>query len=410
MKRKIKVERLPKILEICAIDITAKTLLLPLINKLKEEGYVVEIVCSKGEKAKALERKGYVFRFTNIDRKINPISNIKSILELYRIMKKGKYDIVHVHTPVASVLGRIAAKLAGIPIIIYTAHGFYFDDNMPKIIYKIFVIIEKLMGKFFTDYIFTQSYEDYKNVIKFGVIGKEKIACISNGVDVNKFNFENVNIDIIEFKKNIGLPINSRILCFVGRLIKVKGILDLLNAFKNLIKDYNNLYLIIVGDKYLHERDLDTKQKIDYFLQDNDKLKNHILLTGYRDDIPELLKISDIFILPSHRGEGMPRSILEAMAMGKPVITTNIRGCREEVIDGKTGFLINVNAPHEIYRSIKKLLDNNDLIKRFGINGRKRVEKLFNEEKVLEIELEIINSLINTSKLKSIKMNNSFKS
>jgi len=383
---------LPKILEVCAIDITVKKLLLPLINRLEKEGYVVEIACSIGEKVKALEKKGYIFSFTNIDRKINPISNIKSIIELYRIIKRGKYDIVHVHTPVASVLGRIAARLAGTPIIIYTAHGFYFHDNMPKIIYKIFVIIEKLMGKYFTDYIFTQSQEDYESAIKLGIIDKNKLLCIGNGVDINKFDYKNVDIDISKFKKNLGLPVGSRILCFIGRLIKEKGVLDLLNAFKNLIKDYSNLYLIIIGDKYLHERDLDTKQKIDCFLQD-DKLKNRILSTGHRDDIPELLKISDIFILPSYR-EGMPRSIIEAMAMGKPIVATNIRGCREEVIDGKTGFLVNVNAPDEIYKTVKKLLDNNDLIKRFGINGRKRAKRLFNEEKVLEKELKLINSLI----------------
>lgn len=385
---------MPKILEVCAIDTTVKKLLLPLINKLEEEGYVVEIVCSRGKEAEALEKKGYVFRFVNIERKINPISNIKSIIELYRIIKKGKYNIVHVHTSVASVLARIAAKLAGVPIIIYTAHGFYFHDNMYKIIYKIFVIIEKIMGRLFTDYIFTQSCEDYKNAIKFGIIDKYKIDCIGNGVDIEKFNFEKINIDIGKYKKNLGLPVDSRVLCFIGRLVKEKGILDLLASFEKLFKDYNNIYLIIIGDVSLKERDLSTKQEINVFVQNN-KLKNHILLTGRRDDIPELLKISDIFILPSYR-EGMPRSIIEAMAMGKPVITTNIRGCREEVIDGKTGFLVNVNAPEEIYRAVKEMLHNSDLIKRFGINGRKRAEKLFNEEKVLEKELELINSLIMT--------------
>lgn len=383
---------MPKILEICAIDVTVKKLLLPLINRLGKEGYVVEIACSKGEEAKALEKKGYSFRFTNIDRKINPISNIKSIIELYRIIKKEKYDIVHVHTPVASVLGRIAAKLAGTSIIIYTAHGFYFHDNMPKITYRIFVIIEKLMAKLFTDYIFTQSQEDYKSAIKLGIIDKKKLLCIGNGVDIDKFNYKNVDIDIGQFKKNLGLPADSRILCFIGRLIKEKGVLDLLSAFKDLIEDYSNLYLIIIGDICLHERDLKTKDKIDCFLRDN-KLKNHILLTGRRNDITELLKVSDIFILPSYR-EGVPRSIIEAMAMGKPVVATNIRGCREEVVDGETGYLVNICAPNEIYKAVKKLLDNKHMARQFGINGRERAERLFNEEKVLEKELKLINSSI----------------
>jgi glycosyltransferase involved in cell wall biosynthesis len=190
----------------------------------------------------------------------------------------------------------------------------------------------------------------------------------------------------------LGLPSKSKVVCFIGRLVKEKGILDLLEAFKYLIDDYSDLYLMIVGDASLSERDIETKQKIEHYLS-NDKYKDRIILTGSRNDIPELLKISDIFILPSYR-EGMPRSIIEAMAMGKPVIATNIRGCREEVVDGETGFLVNVNSPKEIYEAIGKLLDNQDLAQKFGTNGRKRAERYFNEQKVLDTEIKVIKKLL----------------
>jgi glycosyltransferase involved in cell wall biosynthesis len=385
------VKDLPKILQVSAVDYTVKNLLLPLIDRLKKEGFIVEIACSEGKESKELEKRGYVFKYVKIERKISPISNIKSIINLYKIMRDGKYDVVHVHTPVAGVLGRIAAKLARIPVVIYTAHGFYFHENMSFLSYKLFATIEKIMGKYFTDYIFTQSQEDYKLALDLKIIDKDRIAWISNGVDLNKFNPENIKIDIKSYKENLGITVDSKVICFIGRLVEEKGILDLLEAFKYLIKDYSNLYLMIIGDASLDERDKETKQKIKSYLDDT-KLRERIILTGFRNDIPELLKISDIFVLPSYR-EGMPRSIIEAMAMGKPVVATNIRGCREEVVDEETGFLVSVNSPKEIYEAIKRLIDN-ELIAEMGAKGRKRAIELYDEEKVLEKQVNIIKSLL----------------
>lgn len=383
---------MPKILQVCAVDFTVKNLLLPLIDRLKKEGFVVEIACSRGKESKELEKYGYKFRYVKIDRRINFLSNMKSIIGLYRIMKKGKYDIVHVHTPIASVLGRIAAKLAGVPIIIYTAHGFYFHENMSFLSYKLFATIEKIMGKYFTDHIFTQSQEDYKTAIDLQIIDKDRITWINNGVNLSKFNPENVKVDVKSYKKNLGLSADSKVICFIGRLVKEKGILDLLEAFKYLIKDFSNLYLLIIGDSSLDERDKKTKQKIKSYLDDI-KLRDKIIFTGFRNDIPELLKISDIFVLPSYR-EGMPRSIIEAMAMGKPIVATNIRGCREEIVNGETGFLVNVNSPKEIYEAIKKLIVDNELIVHMGAKGRQRVIELYDEEKVLEKQVNVIKNLL----------------
>ncbi|TCO60250.1 glycosyltransferase family 4 protein [Caldanaerobacter subterraneus] len=383
---------MPKILQVSAVDYTVKNLLLPLIDRLKKEGFIVEIACSEGKESKELEKRGYVFKYVKIDRKISPISNIKSIINLYKIMRDGKYDVVHVHTPVAGVLARIAAKLARIPVVIYTAHGFYFHENMSFLSYKLFATIEKIMGKYFTDYIFTQSQEDYKLALDLKIIDKDRIAWINNGVDLNKFNPENIKIDIKSYKENLGITVDSKVICFIGRLVEEKGILDLLEAFKYLIKEYNNLYLMIIGDASLDERDKETKQKIKSYLDDT-KLRERIILTGFRDDIPELLKISDIFVLPSYR-EGMPRSIIEAMAMGKPVVATNIRGCREEVVHGETGFLVSVSSPKEIYEAIKRLVDNDELIAEMGAKGRKRAIELYDEEKVLEKQVNIIKNLL----------------
>jgi glycosyltransferase involved in cell wall biosynthesis len=382
-----------KILEVAAVDFTVKNLLLPLIQTLKTSGYKVDISCTKGKESVLLEREGYNFKYVRIDRKFNLFSNLKSISGLYRVMKQGGYDIVHVHTPSAAVLARIAAKLARVPLVIYTAHGFYFHENMPKIEYIFFTNLEKILGRHFTDYIFVQSKEDYKIAKKLRIIDVDKLIWINNGVNLERFNPWRVKIDIVSFKQTLGIPSNGIIVTYIGRFVKEKGILDILEAFLIASKQHSDIYLLLVGDASSDERDKETKQKIRDFLNLED-VNSKIVLTGYREDIPEILKVTNIFVLPSYR-EGLPRSVIEAMAMSKSVVATNIRGCREEVIDGETGILVPPGDIESLASAILRLYKNSELRERMGINGRKRAEELYDEKKVIEKELLIIDKLSN---------------
>ena len=133
-----------KILQICAVDSSVDALLKPLIVTLMEKGYIVHNACTNSGKFEKLREQGLYMIDVPIERKISPISNMRSILKLYALMKKEKYDIVHVHTPVAAILGRVAAKLVGIKHIVYTAHGFYFHEGMSKIQYQIFYELGKV--------------------------------------------------------------------------------------------------------------------------------------------------------------------------------------------------------------------------------------------------------------------------
>ena len=389
---------MPKILEVCAVDITVKDLLLPLIDKLEKEGYEVEIACSRGEETEILEKKGYVFKFVNIDRKVNLVSNFKSIIEIYKIVRKGKYDIVHVHTPAAGILGRVAAKLAATPLIIYTAHGFYFHEGMSRTKYNIVLKIEKYLAKYFTDFIFTQSEEDGKTALENHFIDKNKILTISNGVDTQgSFNPINIEIDKIdELYKEFNLERNDKIITFIGRLVQEKGVIDLLEAFNGAnFNDEAKVKLLIVGDIEQSERDKDTIKKLEKY-SDNP----NVIFTGHRDDINSILYITDVFCLPSYR-EGMPRSIIEAMAMECAVVATDIRGSREEVIDGKTGFLVPVNSINNLSDKIKELAEDEKLLKKMKNAGRRRAEKLFDEKEIIEKQLEIFSRLLNPRQIMS---------
>jgi glycosyltransferase involved in cell wall biosynthesis len=379
-----------KILELCAVDKTVKILLLPLINRLKNNGFDVTISCSKGSISEELVKKGYKIKNINISRNLNILSHIKSVIKLIKLMRTEKFDIVHVHTPVAGLLGRVAAKLSGIPIILYTAHGFYFNERMPKLTYWFFCIIEKLAGRFLTSYIFTQSEEDRLTALRKKIIRKDKICTIGNGVDINvKFNPLRVSpYAIAQRKMELGLSNEDRIITFIGRMVMEKGFTDLLLAFFHIRK--SNYKLLLVGECDSSERDSSTFK----VLREQLKYDRNIIITGMCWDINKLLFMSDIFVLPSYR-EGMPRSILEAMAMGKPVIATDIRGCREEVVHGRTGYLVPAGSIKELAYRMQDILEKPKLQKRMGEEARRCAEELYDEEKVLNRQLSIIRVLLN---------------
>ena len=378
-----------KIIQVSAVDLSMNVLLGELNRISVKSGYEVIGVCSEGNRKKEIEKDGVRLINVNIDRKINPVRNLKTILELKKVFKSEKPDIVHVHTPIAAVLGRIASKLAKVPITIYTAHGFYFHENMKPLVYKIFVCIEKHIGRYFTDFIFTQSEEDAKFAIDKKFLPKDKILAIGNGVDVfGKFNPNNINKEeILNLRKELGISEDEVVISFIGRMVREKGILDLLEGF-SLIED-KKVKLLVIGDIFQGDRDLECAEKVKSFSENK-----NIILTGKRSDINNLLYISDIFCLPSYR-EGMPRSIIEAMAMNNAIVATNIRGSREEVLDNETGFLIPLTSPIDIKEKLEILIKDKELLKNMKVKGRKRAEELYDEKKVVKRQLDIFKKLLN---------------
>lgn len=381
-----------KILELTAVDFVVENLLLPLIDRLSIEGFEVNIVCSSGKRTRELKKTGYKIKTIEIPRRISIIPYFISLIKIYHFIKKEKFDIVHVHTPIACVLGRIAAKIAGVPLIIYTAHGFYFHDGLAKWKREFLISIEKIMVKFFTDLIFTQSKEDLETAINKKIIAKNKIFYIGNGVDINKFNMSDSNSNWLKERKEFGIDSKAKVICFIGRIVREKGIVDLIYAFKNILNDLPEAILLIIGDDRANERDLKAKDEVD-FLINKFNIKENVIFAGYRNDIRDLLAMANVFVLPSYR-EGMPRSIIEAMAMSKAVVATNIRGCREEVVNNKTGFLVPVGEPRKLANALLKILKDEKLASNMGQNGRKRVEAKFNEEIVLEKQINKIRKWI----------------
>ena len=385
----VKLTNKKKILQLCAVDWGIDAMLKPLIRKSMDEGYEVHNVCTDTGRFEKLRSEGLTMIHIPIDRQIHPIKNLKSIMSLYKLMRKEKYDIVHVHTPIAALLGRIAAKLAGVKQIIYTAHGFYFHDEMSKRQYKLFFTIEKYASRWMTDWLLLQSKEDYELSLKNHFNSPEKTIHLSNGVDIwDKFHSDKISKEDMEtFHNENGLSHDDFIFSFTGRLVKEKGIFELVQAFKSLAPNYPHAKLVLVGGLLESERDHGSYEELMSEL--GHPAIRHL---GFRKDVPTIMKASDVFVLPSYR-EGLPRSIIEAMAMKKPIIATNIRGCREEVFPGKNGLLVEKENVQELEEAMVFMLENPELVAQYGENSREIVEELFDEEKVLATQIRLFDEI-----------------
>ena len=369
-----------KICHVCAVDFTLKRLIIPLIDAQLAQGHSVKSVCSSGSHGDALKHDGYLIETIPIARSLSPIKGLVSVWKLFIFFRHESFDVVHVHTPIAAFLGRIAAFFARVPFVVYTAHGFYFHDEMPILKRLIFILAELAMRPF-TDLLFTQSSEDASNAASLNIMNKQRIFDIGNGVDTSRFNpsviYRVENLDILNDKLVIGI---------VSRLVQEKGIVEFLEAAKMLALERSDVLFLLVGSRLSSDYD----SSVDEAIEDANKvLGSQLVLTGEREDIPALLSNMDIFCLPSWR-EGMPRSIIEAMMMKLPVVATNIRGSREEVVDGETGFLTPVRDVNLLHEKLEYLVNNPNIRFKMGQSGRDRAMKLYDENVVIRRQLDLI--------------------
>jgi len=373
-----------RILQITAIAETVQKFLLPQIDYLLSQGIEVGIACSPSHETEKLISKGYMVHSVDIKRKLDITSTINSIRNLKRIIESGKYDVVHVHTPIASFLGRIAAKLAGVNTIVYTAHGFFFHDITPPIKYLLFHAIETATAKI-TDLIYSVNYEDIEMIKRTKLCPSDKVQYLGSiGVDLSKFNPCNINQNNQEsLRQLLGIPKSANpIIGTVGRLNKKKGSLYLIEAIAQLRPQFPNIHALIVGGELSSDRDSCQREVIARI--NTLGLEQNITLTGYREDVPELMSLMNLFTLPTFTHEGLPTVIIEAMAMKKPVVASDIRGCREAVVHDHTGLIVPPQNAEALAHAIATLLREPQKCREMGLAGRQRVEAEYDLHLVIQ--------------------------
>lgn len=373
-----------RVCQLCAVDFTLKNFLLPLVDGMLAEGWQVVSVCSDGKEIAGLRAQGYCIKTIPIARSMNPLLALRSLIQLTRFLRHQSFDVLHAHTPVAALIGRIAGRLSGVPLVVYTAHGFYFHDHMPAWKRSIFVALERI-GGCFTDLLFCQSEEDAAAAIHEGIAAKSKVVAIGNGVDPTRFN-PGATSDGEIIRLELGIPRDAFVVGLIARQVREKGVGEFLEAMAALANHHAHLWVLLIGERLASDHD---QGVLASFAVAHAVLGHRLLALGSRADIPQLLAAMDLFCLPSWR-EGMPRTIIEAMMMAKPVVATNIRGSREEVVHGQTGFLVPVRSPAALASAVENILLNPGFGRTLGQAGRERALRLYDERQVVAIQINRI--------------------
>ncbi len=310
---------------------------------------------------------------------LNPIVNLKAVADLRRIMVEGKYDIVHTHSSVAGVVGRLAALAAGVPVIIHHVHGWGFHDGMPGWTRKLYLTLERFCAKF-TDRIVTVSEPDIQKGLMQGIGTKDKFTLINNGIDLEKFRQD---IGVQQVRSELGLDPECKLVGMVGRLDEQKNPLDLIKAAAIVSKSYSKVQFLIVGDGSLRP---ECEQLIDEL-----NLKDKFFLLGFRNDVPRILPILTITAMSS-LWEGLPLAFLESMSAGKPIVANDIDGASDVVVNGETGFLVTPHQPQAMAERILTLLNDEALCNHMGQVAQQRSDhyslpKMFGKVESLYKEL-----------------------
>lgn len=361
-----------KILFLATVDVHMPAFHIPFMNLLREWDYDVEVAARDTGFKEGIEKEG--FKFHNIPFSRNPLSfsNFKAFFLLLKLMKDNKYIMIHTHTPVASFLGRFAGRIAKVPRIVYTAHGFHFHEYGSRLKNFAYFKLEKFAGKF-TDVLITINRDDYEVAKKGNLAPNGKIVYIKGvGVDTEKIKPENIEGKRLESINGV-LHCKNPLILTVGRLEREKNFDQFLYMLKIVKDSGKKFHGLVIGEGPLK----DYLEKIINKLKLNEVVK----FTGYFTRAFEIISQAEVYVFTSSR-EGLPVSVMEAMAVEKPVVAYNIRGVRDLVVDGETGFLIPYRNVQQLAEKVLYLMNNPEIARIMGRKGRERIEKEFSIEKI----------------------------
>jgi glycosyltransferase involved in cell wall biosynthesis len=370
----------PKVLQVCRAGETLRRFILPLIEALATEGFQVEAAASIDEHILRLKKEGYVVHFIPLKRTFNAVNHLVTFMHLLWIIKRGQYSCVHTHGVLAGLIGNLAARIAGIRNIFYTPHGFLSYEVSP--LSKPFYRLCDIMSVLFADVVFCTGKEEFLGALINSMSIKKGLIYIPGmGVDTSKFllSEEERQKRRKDIRSKLNIVDSEKVIIMVARLVKEKGVYEFLKAVKILYQRDSRIKALIVGNG-------PERKKMEEFVNSN-SLKGVVHILGEREDVPDLLCASDVFALPSY-GEGLPIAPLEAMAIGLPVVLTDVKGCREEVKDGVNGFLVPPKDPLSLSEALWRILNDPLLAQKMGENG-KMMSKEFDRGKIMQTLVEV---------------------
>lgn len=384
-----------RVLHITAIPATAFFLLRRLIEEQRRAGYIVELACSEGEYLAELQNMGLTIHKVRFSRKAVALEHMLGFLDVFRLCRNRRFDLVHTHTPIASFLGRLAAKAAGVTRIVYHMRASWWESS--RLGQVAFTVCERIAG-YVTDHIFTINCSDAADCPRKGLCRPEAVTCLhvgASGLRLSDFPDDVSRPEVrLEARRRLGVEPNEVVVGFVGRLVPEKGIDELVGAFEVLALESRPVRLLVVGGTLASERTKGYWESVMARLRTKPGLAEKVIAVGFRNDVGPYLAAMDVLVLPSHR-EGFGMVVAEAAAFGVPSVATRTRGGKESVVDGETGLLADIRSEAGIVDALRRLINDPALRERMGRSARARAISRFDERVVTDRILAVYSRLFN---------------
>ncbi len=368
-----------KIAQVTNVDFSLRHFLLPLMRGARDRGHEVVGICAEGPLLDLPRAEGFRVLPVPLVRSLNPLAQARAFAALRALFRAERFDLVHGHMPISGLLARAAARAAGVPRSAYTCHGFLFNQPGPWWRRALSLRLERLGGRM-TDVFLTVSEEEAADARRLGI--HPRATAVLNGRDPALFHPDPAARAAL--RAELGADEDDCVVVVVSRLVRHKGHPELLRAMEGTPP---NAVLWVVGERLASDHGEDPEP---HFARAAAALgPRRLVRLGYRHDVARILAAADVFALPSHF-EGLPMSVIEAMLTGLPVVATDIRGPREQVVEGGTGFLVPPMAAGPLAAALARLAADPGLRARLGAAGRARALERFDEAKVVGRTLDLL--------------------
>jgi glycosyltransferase involved in cell wall biosynthesis len=356
------------------------------LDAARAGGYDVHCVSGPGVYLAELARDGFPTHEVPLTRLFDPAADARAVAALVRLFRAERFDLVHTHTPKTALLGQLAARLARVPRVVNTVHGLLSHDDVPRLPRLALAAVEHLTCAL-SSAVLSQSREDVERAIERRMCRPSRIRHLGQGIDLMRFDRGRVlaaGRDALRLR--LGVPADALVIAMIARFTREKGYPEFLAMARRLAQCRADAHFLVVGTS-IRERDA---VKVSPATQG---LKGRLTVLVDRDDMPEIYGAADLVVLPTYR-EGFPRSLVEASAMGIPVVATQIRGCREAVLDGQTGLLVPPGDVEALYYAVTKLADDSARRLRMSDTATRRARIEFDERGVCERVLAVYADLL----------------
>lgn len=385
MKIKIKVLQISN-----RFIIGGPSIILTILHSQMGIEFVSELLVGKKESHEQdakflLEKHGLSYEeVPSMNRKINPINDLKAFFEIKNFIQKYQPDIVHTHAAKPSVLGRLAAYICKVPVIIHTYHGHIFHDYFSKPVTFFIILFERFLAKFSTKIIAISEQQKSELVNIYKICSADKIVVIPLGLDLNPF-YENQTGKRIAFRKKFEITDDEIVIGIIGRLVSVKNHALFINAVSEVIKcTSKKIRIMIVGDG--EEKNNMMSQlnmlNIPFNYYPENRLPEIVTFTSWITDMDEVYAGLDIVALSS-LNEGTPVTLIEGQAACKPIVTTNVGGVKDIVLENTTAFCTPSGNIKSFSNALLQLIENDDLRIRMGNNGYEHVKANFDKSRLI---------------------------